>query len=123
MPDGYALMGYLTLHPDADLVLLDIDVTGSSGIQLLANIRDQFANMKVIVIVQLLETSAMRYVERLGALAYLLKSESPQGLISIVQQVLGKTIDYPTRDQFSFSWIRNVEPDVGGMLLTRLTRR
>ena len=116
-------MGYLTLHPDPDLVLLDIDVTGSSGIQLLANIRDQFANMKVIVIAQLLETSAMRYVERLGALAYLLKSESPQGLISIVQQVLGKTIDYPTRDQFSFSWIRNVEPDVGGMLLTRLTRR
>ncbi len=88
--DGQDALTRLAEHPDTDLVLLDINMPGMTGLECLERIRKEPALKRIRVI--LVSTEDHRSdVERggaAGAVAYLIKPFTPQQLHELLDDML-----------------------------------
>jgi len=76
-----------------DLVLLDIMLPDMSGIDILKFLREQKADIKVVVLTNNSNTSISDTCIELGVSMYLYKSEyTPQELLTCVERALGMNI-------------------------------
>ncbi|MEO6337108.1 MAG: response regulator transcription factor [Verrucomicrobiota bacterium] len=75
-----------TLKPD--LALVDISLKGSSGIELLKNIRTNYSKMFVLVLSMHDESLYAERVLRAGAAGYIMKQEAAEKVLEAIRKVL-----------------------------------
>jgi DNA-binding NarL/FixJ family response regulator len=75
-----------------DLVIADISLKDSSGLELMRNIKAQFTKMPVLVVSAHDETVYAEVAFRAGALGYLMKQEALEKIIAAIRRVLNGNI-------------------------------
>src|SRR6266567_7396845 len=75
-----------------DLVIADISLKDSSGLELMRNIKAQFTKMPVLVVSAHDETVYAEVAFRAGALGYLMKQEALEKIIAAIRRVLSGNI-------------------------------
>jgi DNA-binding NarL/FixJ family response regulator len=72
-----------------DLVIVDISLDGTSGIDLIKNIKRDFENMPVLVVSMHAESLYGDRALRAGAMGYVMKSEPATTVLEAIRKVLG----------------------------------
>jgi len=85
-----ALSAIETLKPD--LVVADISLKDSSGLELMRNIKAQFPKLPVLMVSTHDESVYAEIVFRAGALGYLMKKEALEQIIPAIRRVLSGSI-------------------------------
>src|SRR5215469_9191565 len=85
-----ALSAIARLKPD--LVIADISLKDSSGLELMRNIKAQYSNLPVLVISAHDENIYAEIAFRAGALGYLMKEEALEKIITAIRRVLSGNI-------------------------------
>jgi DNA-binding NarL/FixJ family response regulator len=71
-----------------DLVLLDLALDGSNGIELTRQLKGQFPELKILIVSMHDETMYAARALKAGAMGYVMKREPPQRLLAAMRQVL-----------------------------------
>jgi len=82
-----AMRGIRATHPD--VVLLDISLAGTSGIDLIKDIKTEFEDMPVLVVSMHDESLYAERALRAGAMGYVMKHEPARTVKAAIQKVLG----------------------------------
>jgi len=85
-----ALTAIATLKPD--LVIADISLKDSSGLELMRNIKAQYPRLPVLVVSAHDETVYAEVAFRAGALGYLMKEEALDKIVTAIRRVLSGAI-------------------------------
>ncbi len=85
-----ALASIASLKPD--LVIADISLKDSSGLELMRNIKAQYPRLPVLVVSAHDETVYAEVAFRAGALGYLMKEEALEKIITAIRRVLSGAI-------------------------------
>ena len=72
-----------------DLVIADISLKDSSGLELMRNIKAQYSKLPVLVVSAHDETVYAEIAFRAGALGYLMKAEALEKIVGAIRRVLG----------------------------------
>jgi DNA-binding NarL/FixJ family response regulator len=75
-------------HPDADLLLLDLNMPGAQGFSALAHVRGHFPQLPVVVVSAREEPATMRRAIAYGASGFIPKSASLETIATALTQVL-----------------------------------
>jgi putative nucleotidyltransferase with HDIG domain len=78
---------YLSVNP-VDIVLLDIRLRGTDGLQLLRDIKNRFPHIEIIMITAYASVETIREAIRFGAYDYLIKPFDKNELLSVVKKAL-----------------------------------
>lgn len=81
------LEGIASKQPD--ILLLDIQMPGKSGIELAAIITKQYRNIKIIALTNIDVVAQIRKILQQGVMGYLLKDASPETIINAIETVHG----------------------------------
>jgi DNA-binding NarL/FixJ family response regulator len=80
-------------HGPFDLVLLDLNLIDSKGLQGLRTLRDEFPNLAIAVLTGTQDEFVVRQAQSMGAIGYLLKSWTPEqikvALLSLLRPTSG----------------------------------
>jgi DNA-binding NarL/FixJ family response regulator len=87
---GKALAAIERLRPD--LVIADISLKDSSGLELMRNIKAQHTGLPVLVVSAHDESIYAEIAFRAGALGYLMKEEALEKVLTAIRRVLGGNI-------------------------------
>ncbi len=87
---GNALSAIAKLKPD--LVIADISLKDSSGLELMRNIKAQHAGLPVLVVSTHDEAIYAEIAFRAGALGYLMKGDALDKVVSAIRRVLGGNV-------------------------------
>ncbi|MGH7972667.1 MAG: response regulator, partial [Limisphaerales bacterium] len=87
---GHALGAIEKLKPD--LVIADISLKDSSGLELMRNIKAQYSGMPVLVVSAHDESIYAEIAFRAGALGYLMKQEALERVVAAIRRVLSGNI-------------------------------
>jgi DNA-binding NarL/FixJ family response regulator len=85
-----ALTAIGVLRPD--LVIADISLKDSSGLELMRNVKAQYPNVPVLVVSAHEESVYAEIAFRAGALGYLMKCDALEKVVSAIRRVLGGNI-------------------------------
>ncbi|HHY85706.1 MAG TPA: response regulator transcription factor [Verrucomicrobia bacterium] len=85
-----ALEAITALKPD--LVIADISLKDSSGLELMRNIKAQYPRLPVLVVSGLDESMYAEIAFRAGALGYLMKEEALEKILTAIRRVLGGAV-------------------------------
>ncbi|HLK69793.1 MAG TPA: response regulator [Bryobacteraceae bacterium] len=88
---GTAGMRILRKTP-VDLVILDLSMPEPDGFEVLAMIRNEQPELKVLVASGFIGGSLLRAARLLGASATMQKTEAPKNLLPVVQRLVGAAI-------------------------------
>lgn len=75
-------------HPEADLLLLDLNMPGAQGFSALAHVRGQFPSLPVIVVSAHEDPAIIRRALGHGAAGYIPKSASLEAIVEALRVVL-----------------------------------
>jgi DNA-binding NarL/FixJ family response regulator len=84
---GAALQGINTTHPD--LVIVDISLGGTSGIDLIKAIKKEYEDLPVLVVSMHDESLYAERAMRAGAMGYVMKHEPSKTVKAAIRKVLG----------------------------------
>ncbi len=87
---SHALMGIEKMKPD--LVITDISLKDSSGLELMRNLKAQYPKLPVLAMSVHDETIYAEVSFRAGALGYLMKEEAVEKILSAIRKVLAGEI-------------------------------
>ena len=82
-----ALIGVRTTNPD--VVIVDISLTGASGIDLIKSIKGEFEDLPVLVVSMHDESLYAERALRAGAMGYVMKHEPAKTVKAAIRKVLG----------------------------------
>jgi DNA-binding NarL/FixJ family response regulator len=82
-----AFAAIATLCPD--LAIIDLSLKGSSGLELIKNIRAAHPKIRILVLSMYDESLYAERVLRAGAAGYIMKQEAAEKVLAAVRQVLG----------------------------------
>jgi DNA-binding NarL/FixJ family response regulator len=82
-------------HDDIDLVLLDLNLRGMSGLDGLVILRERYPGMPVVVMSSAEDESTVRTAIDLGAMGFIPKSSSSEIMLNALRLVLAKGIYLP----------------------------
>jgi DNA-binding NarL/FixJ family response regulator len=75
-----------------DVLLLDISMPGKSGLDLLVDLKNQYPDLRILVLSALPEEVYAKRVIKMGALGYIHKESAPELLVPAIKRVnAGKT--------------------------------
>src|SRR5687768_3133054 len=80
-----------------DLIIVDITLRGSSGIELIRTARAQDPDLAIIVLSMHEETTHAERVIRAGANGYVMKSETSKSIVTAIREVLSGKIHLSER--------------------------
>ena len=83
-----ALYAMVDAHPDADLLLLDLNMPGAQGFSALVHLRGQHPQLPVVMVSAREEPAVMRRALDHGAMGFIPKSSDAATLAHALQQVL-----------------------------------
>lgn len=89
------LLEMVEAHPDADLLLLDLNMPGAQGFSALVHLRGQFPQVPVVVISAREEASIMRQAIEYGASGFIPKSANLETITQALQEVLDGQVWLP----------------------------
>lgn len=90
--DGATLM-QSTILPDADVLLLDLNMPGKDGLQVLEEIKAMKLNVHILVLTSYLSKELAEQCQTAGANGYILKSDNLDRLAENILDVMdGKTV-------------------------------
>lgn len=104
-----ALLALLDLHPDADILLLDLHMPGASGFSALAHLRGQFPQLPVVVVSAHEEADVARRAVAHGAAGYIPKSMAGESIVGAIAAVLEGEVWMPAQLSGSDTELRNAE--------------
>ena len=99
-------LDYLKLH-EYDLMFLDLNLPGMSGIDLLAEVHRQFPHMPVLILTAHAALESAIQAVRLGARDYLIKPIEPVLIIARVAEILAES-EQPARKKEIVSQIQGL---------------
>jgi len=76
----------------ADLIIADLSLKDSSGLELIRNIKAQFASLPILVVSIHDETVYAEIAFRAGALGYLMKQEALEKIVTAIRRVLAGSV-------------------------------
>ena len=82
-------------HPDADLMLLDLNLPGASGTSLLESLVGKCPEMKILVVSGVQDQRSVMRVLQLGAAGFVPKSMESENLVSAIRFVLSGGVYIP----------------------------
>ncbi len=82
-------------HNDIDLVLLDLNLRGMSGLDGLVALRERHTDIPVVVMSSLEDEPTVRHAIDLGAMGFIPKSSSSEIMLNALRLVLAKGIYLP----------------------------
>ena len=94
-PDSFELVGYLKNGTDfinkapfldIDVLLLDLNIPGANGFEIVKYIRKKQLNIKVVIITMYDDPVMIKKAKEAGANAYLLKDVSNETLIKVLEE-------------------------------------
>ena len=117
--DYYELIEILKCHKP-DILLLDLNMPGKSGIDLLLEIREKYADLKIVVLTVDDSSSLAKKAMELGAYGYLLKENAIAEIHSALDEIArGKS--YISRDMMTKMLASKKEEE--GNILNTLSAR
>ena len=78
---------YLLQIKTPDVLILDLNLGGENGFDLLEKIKEQFTTIKVIILTMYNEPAFIRKAKSLGANAYLLKNYNSDELLNVISSI------------------------------------
>lgn len=90
-----ALYLLVDIHPDADLLLLDLDMPGTSGFNALIYLRDHHPQLPIVIVSAHEDPQLMRRAIDHGALGFIPKSSDINTLGHALEQVLAGNLWLP----------------------------
>ena len=87
--DGTLCVETLKGAPDVELVLLDIKMPKTSGIEVLRQIKESFPKMNVIIVTGYKSVDAAAEAVRLGASGFIVKPFASDEILATVRKNLG----------------------------------
>jgi DNA-binding NarL/FixJ family response regulator len=76
----------------AELIIADLSLKDSSGLELIRNIKAQFPNLPILVVSVHDETVYAEIAFRAGALGYLMKQEALEKIVTAIRRVLSGSV-------------------------------
>jgi DNA-binding NarL/FixJ family response regulator len=83
-----ALLALVDLHPDADILLLDLHMPGARGFSALAHLRGQYPQLPVVVVSAHEEADIAHRAVAHGAAGYIPKSLAGESIVAAIGAVL-----------------------------------
>ncbi len=84
--DGYATLARVLREQEADVLLLDVDMPGRNGIEILKTVRISHPRLHVLVFSMYPEDQYAVRALRAGAAGYINKSTSPQTVLEAIRE-------------------------------------
>jgi len=111
-----------TLRPD--LVIIDLSLKGSSGLELVKNSRASFPKLRLLVLSMHDETLYAERVLRAGAAGYIMKEEAAENILGAIRRVLGGGVYLSEKmsAKLMHQWV-GAKPREGGSSLATLSDR
>ena len=93
--DGRAALEFVAANPDVDCVLLDLNMPGMNGIDVLEALRKdaRFAHLMFVVLTAAGQVGQVERARELGAAAVVTKPFSPKKLVRQIAAMFGDTAD------------------------------
>ena len=93
--DAKSGLEFLAAHPEVDCVLLDLNMPGMSGVDLLAIVRKdaRYASVPMVVLTAAGQIGQVEQARELGAAAIVTKPFSPKKLYRQIAELLGDDPD------------------------------
>jgi DNA-binding NarL/FixJ family response regulator len=88
-PDSDTTRTLATLHPDLDLLLLDLNLPGVGGLSLLTELRRDQPALPIVVLSALEDCGTVRDALARGAMGFIPKSSSNDVMLAALRLVLG----------------------------------
>lgn len=85
--------------PDFALVLLDVSLQGTTGLQGLRAVQQAFPGSAVVILSALESAEAMREARVKGARGYVVKTGAPDAMLGALREVLGGRTYFPAIEQ------------------------
>jgi DNA-binding NarL/FixJ family response regulator len=111
-----------TLNPD--LIIIDLTLKGSSGLELVKNSRASFPKLRLLVLSMHDESLYAERVLRAGAAGYIMKEEATENILIAIRRVLsgGVYLSEKMSAKLMHQWVGS-SPRQGGSTLERLSDR
>jgi len=93
--DGHETMQFVERHPDADLILLDLNLPDRDGFSVLADLRKSYPSISVVVISAHQDRDNVVRALDLGALGFIPKSAPRKVILSALQLVFSGGVYVP----------------------------
>lgn len=110
---------------EPDLVIIDINLKGSSGIELTTTLLSKFPKMLILIISMHDESIYLERVLKAGAKGYLMKDDATTHVIAAIRKVLSG--GFYTSDKMKESFVRNASlggtPILKGLVPESLSNR
>ncbi|MGC4032418.1 MAG: response regulator transcription factor [Tepidisphaeraceae bacterium] len=129
----FAVVGQAESAPDAlrvcraqapDLVVLDLSLGGTDGLELAKQLRELYPDLPVLVLSQHDETLYAERAIRAGAMGYVMKQESPDRVMEAMRSVLaGRVWVSQNLSTQMLQTMRGQKTEAGGSPLERLSNR
>jgi DNA-binding NarL/FixJ family response regulator len=104
-------------HSRPDVLLMDINLPGQSGLDLCSEVTAKYPGIRIIGLSTTNEASVIRKMQKNGASGYLLKDASRQEIVTAIHEV-NKGKNY-----ISFSVAESLKKNAGNQALAVLTKR
>jgi len=119
---SHAFEGISQLKPD--IAIIDLSLKGSSGLELIKNIKANYPKLIILVLSMYDESLYAERVLRAGASGYIMKQEATDRLLHAIRQVLAGGIYLSERMSSQFmQQLVGGRPASGGSLMERLSDR
>ncbi|MGD9946513.1 MAG: response regulator [Burkholderiaceae bacterium] len=86
--DAAGLYAMVDAQPDADLLLLDLNIPGAQGFSVLVHLRAQHPQLPIVMVSAREESTVMRRALDHGAMGFIPKSSDADTLVSALRHVL-----------------------------------
>jgi DNA-binding NarL/FixJ family response regulator len=93
--DGRETMQFIAQHPDVDLILLDLNLPDRDGFGVLADLRQRYPTVSVVVISALQDRDTVMRALDLGALGFIPKSATRKVILGALQLVFAGGVYIP----------------------------
>ena len=87
MSNGMSALEHLNKYPDADIILLDINLPDCNGIELCLTLKQQFPTIGIIALSTYNQAGIINKMLENGADSYLLKNASSEDLLKTIEMV------------------------------------
>ena len=87
---------YVSLHPDLDLVLLDLNIPGKDGFSILDSITKQYPAMPVVILSASNHNNDVRRALDAGAMGYIPKESTSSVMLNALRLILAGGIYVPS---------------------------
>lgn len=125
---GHAENGYIALqeipHLHPDVVIMDISMPGITGIQVTTDLKQEYSDIKILVLTQHQDHTFLRQVLEAGASGYILKQSAADDLIGAIRAVAagGSYLDPQLANRLVQNFLgRTLPQDV--TIISTLTKR